>query len=149
MKPEVIIYTDGACSPNPGNGGWGVVLISQELQHRKELSGAEPNSTNNRMELTAAIEALQALRKPCRVTLYTDSQYLRNAFEQHWLENWLRKNWKTSTGKPVANQDLWQRLLELSRNHEVDWKWVKAHNGDPENERADALAVEARKSLDG
>ena len=148
-KETITIYTDGACSPNPGKGGWGAVLLAPERGLRKELSGAEPDSTNNRMELMAAIEGLRALRKPCRVTVFTDSQYLRNAFEQYWIRSWQQKNWKTAAGKAVANQDLWKTLLELTRQHEVTWKWVKAHDGNPENERADALAVAARKSLSG
>ncbi|MEE2717247.1 MAG: ribonuclease HI [SAR324 cluster bacterium] len=147
MKTHVEIYTDGACSPNPGTGGWGAVLISHEHNHRRELSGTEAESTNNRMELTAAIRALEALKQPCRVDLYTDSTYLKNAFEQGWLANWQRKNWKTKDRKPVANQDLWQVLLKLDRQHEVKWLWVKGHAGHPENDRADELAVAARKSL--
>ena len=144
---HVVIYTDGACSPNPGTGGWGAVLISQKHQQRKELSGAEADTTNNRMELTAAVEALSALKQPCRVELYTDSSYLRNAFEQKWLQNWQLKNWRTSGGKAVLNRDLWEKLLKLDQLHQVSWHWVKAHAGDPENERADALAVAARKEL--
>ena len=145
---HVVIYTDGACSPNPGTGGWGAVLISQKHQQRKELSGAEADTTNNRMELTAAVEALSALKQPCRVELYTDSSYLRNAFEQKWLQNWQLKNWRTSGGKTVLNRDLWEKLLRLDQLHRVNWRWVKAHAGDPENERADALAVAARKELE-
>ena len=147
MKPHVEIYTDGACSPNPGTGGWGAVLISREHDHRRELSGAEADSTNNRMELNAAIRALEALKQPCRVDLYTDSTYLKNAFEQGWLENWQRKRWKTKGGKPVANQDLWQALLKLEGQHEGNWRWVKGHAGHPENDRADELAVAARMEL--
>ena len=144
---HVVIYTDGACSPNPGIGGWGAVLISKQHQQRKEISGSETSTTNNRMELTAAVEALQSLKQPCMVELYTDSSYLRNAFEQKWLQNWQRKNWRTSSGKPVLNRDLWEKLLHLDELHQVAWHWVKAHAGDPENERADALAVDARKAL--
>jgi ribonuclease HI len=147
MKPQIEIYTDGACSPNPGTGGWGAVLISHAHDHRRELSGSEFDSTNNRMELTAAIHALTALKQPCGVELYTDSMYLKNAFEQGWLENWQRKRWKTKGGKPVANQDLWQALLKLDRQHEVNWRWVKGHAGHPENDRADELAVAARMQL--
>ncbi|HIL88637.1 MAG TPA: ribonuclease HI [Deltaproteobacteria bacterium] len=147
MKPHVEIYTDGACSPNPGTGGWGAVLISREHDHRRELSGAEADSTNNRMELNAAIRALEALKQPCRVDLYTDSTYLKNAFEQGWLANWQRKRWKTKGGKSVANQDLWKALLTLDRRHEVKWRWVKGHAGHPENDRADELAVAARMQL--
>lgn len=147
MKPHVEIYTDGACSPNPGTGGWGAVLISREHDHRRELSGAEADSTNNRMELNAAIRALEALKQPCRVDLYTDSTYLKNAFEQGWLANWQRKRWKTKGGKSVANQDLWKALLKLDCHHEVKWRWVKGHAGHPENDRADELAVAARMQL--
>ena len=147
MKPHVEIYTDGACYPNPGTGGWGAVLISREHDHRRELSGAEADSTNNRMELNAAIRALEALKQPCRVDLYTDSTYLKNAFEQGWLANWQRKRWKTKGGKSVANQDLWEALLKLDCHHEVKWRWVKGHAGHPENDRADELAVAARMQL--
>ena len=144
---HVLIYTDGACSPNPGMGGWGAVLISKKHQQRKEISGSEASTTNNRMELTAAVEALSSLKQPCRVELYTDSSYLRNAFEQKWLQNWQSKNWRTSGGKPVLNRDLWEKLLKVSQLHEVAWHWVKAHAGNSENERADALAVNARIEL--
>ncbi len=143
---HVEIHTDGACSPNPGNGGWAAVLLMGE--HRREISGAEANTTNNRMELIAAIRALQALKRPCQVTLYTDSQYLKNAFTQKWLENWQRNGWRTKGGKgKVLNQDLWQELLLLTATHHVEWKWVKGHAGHPENERCDELAVAARKTL--
>lgn len=142
---EVEIYTDGACSPNPGMGGWGVVLISRKHEHRRELSGAQADTTNNRMEMTAAIKGLEALKHACRVSLHTDSSYLRNAFEQHWLQNWQRKNWRTSNGTPVLNRDLWERLLELSKIHQVTWHWVRGHSGHPENTRCDTLAVAARK----
>lgn len=146
-KNTVIIYTDGACSPNPGIGGWGAVLISKEHELRTELSGSEVDSTNNRMELTAAINALRALKKPCQVRLFTDSSYLKNAFELKWLNNWKTKNWKTKGGKPVANKDLWLLLLEVSNKHQVSWHWVKGHSGDPENDRCDELAVNARLEL--
>ena len=144
-KTKVKIFTDGACSPNPGVGGWGAVLISSKHNLRTELSGAEADSTNNRMEMMAAIKALEALKKPCIVDLYTDSNYLKYAFEKKWLENWQKKGWKTKTGNPVANKDLWILLLEIIRNHEVSWYWVKGHAGHPENERCDELAVKARK----
>ncbi len=147
LETEIEIYTDGACSPNPGTGGWGVVLISRKHEYRKELSGAEGNTTNNRMELTAAIKGLEALKYPCRVALHTDSSYLRNAFEQQWLNNWQRKNWRTSNGTQVLNRDLWERLLELSEIHHVKWHWVRGHSGHPENIRCDKLAVVARKKL--
>ena len=145
---HVDIYTDGACSPNPGVGGWGALLISRSHSKRLEISGSESETTNNRMELTAAIEALKALKQPCEVALYTDSIYLRNAFEESWLESWQKKNWKTSSGKKVLNRDLWEKLLKLSGLHNIKWHWVKGHEGHPENERADELAVEARKRLD-
>ncbi len=144
-KDKVEIYTDGACSPNPGVGGWGAVLISSKHNLRTEISGAEAKSTNNRMEMTAAIKALEALKKPCVVKLYTDSSYLKNAFEQKWLKNWQNTGWKTKDKKPVANKDLWLRLLEVSGDHEVSWHWVKGHSGHPENVRCDELAVQARK----
>ena len=139
---HVIIYTDGACSYNPGPGGWGCVLIYKE--HRKEASGSEPQTTNNRMELTAAIEALRLLKRGCFVDLYTDSAYLCNAFERNWLSNWKRKNWKTSTGSDVLNRDLWERLLELTKIHKVSWHWVKGHADDEKNNRCDELVRIAR-----
>jgi ribonuclease HI len=134
---EVEVYTDGACRGNPGPGGWGAVLVSGA--HRRELHGGEPLTTNNRMEMTAAIEALAALRRPCRVQLYTDSQYLRNGITE-WLPQWKRRGWKTADRKPVKNVDLWQRLEEEIVRHEVRWHWVKGHAGHAGNERADALA---------
>lgn len=146
--PLVHIYCDGACSPNPGLGGWGSILISPAHGHfRKELSGAEPDTTNNRMELTAALMALRALKTPCRVQLFTDSQYVRNAFEEKWLDKWQRTGWKTSSKQPVQNADLWQALVEQAKAHEVSWHWVRGHSGHEENERADALAVAARLAL--
>ena len=146
--PRVDIFCDGACSPNPGIGGWGSILVS--LAHaaaRKELSGAEPQTTNNRMELTAALMALRALKAPCEVRVFTDSQYVRNAFEERWLDKWQRTGWKTSAKQPVQNADLWQALLEQTRVHRVQWHWVRGHAGHVENERADALAVAARLAL--
>ena len=141
------LHTDGGCSPNPGPGGWGFVLDTPGGD-RLERCGGEPESTNNRMELLAAIRALQALKRPCSVELHTDSSYLRNAFAQGWLENWQRNGWRTKGGKgKVLNQDLWQELIHLTTTHQVQWHWVKAHAGHPENERADELAVEARKEL--
>jgi ribonuclease HI len=134
---RVEVYTDGACRGNPGPGGWGVVLRYGE--HEKELWGSEGQTTNNRMELTAAIEALRALTRRCRVDLYTDSQYVRMGITE-WLANWKRKGWKNAARKPVKNQDLWQVLDEEAGRHEVHWHWVKGHSGHPENERADALA---------
>jgi ribonuclease HI len=134
---RVEVYTDGACRGNPGPGGWGVVLRYGE--HEKELWGGEGQTTNNRMELTAAIEALRALTRRCRVDLYTDSQYVRMGITE-WLANWKRKGWKNAARKPVKNQDLWQVLDAEAGRHEVHWHWVKGHSGHPENERADALA---------
>jgi ribonuclease HI len=134
---RVEVYTDGACRGNPGPGGWGVVLRYGE--HEKELWGGEDQTTNNRMELTAAIEALRALTRRCRVDLYTDSQYVRMGITE-WLANWKRKGWKNAARKPVKNQDLWQVLDSEAGRHEVHWHWVKGHSGHPENERADALA---------
>lgn len=148
--PFVEIYTDGACSPNPGVGGWGVILISwAHAGARKELSGAEPSATNNRMELLAAIEGLRALTRRCRVRLSTDSEYLQRAFADGRIARWQARGWKNAKGKAVANVDLWRELLRLTDEHEIEWSWVRAHVGHPENTRADALAVEARRQLAG
>lgn len=136
-KPEVDIFTDGACSGNPGPGGWGAVLISGP--HRKELSGGDRQTTNNQMELQAAIEALDALKRPSRVTLYTDSNYVKNGITS-WIHGWKRNGWRTSNRKPVKNVALWQRLDEATQRHEITWRWLKGHAGHPENERADELA---------
>ena len=143
-KQKVIIHTDGACLGNPGPGGWGAVLASGK--HEKELSGTEENSTNNRMEIMAAIAALEALKKPCVVELYTDSVYLKDGVTK-WLEGWKAKGWKTAAKKPVKNQDLWQRLDLILPRHDISWHWVKGHNGDPGNEKADLLATTAAKTL--
>lgn len=137
---DIEIYTDGACRGNPGPGGWGALLIAGEA--RRELSGAEPATTNNRMEMMGAIEALKALKRPVRVTLYTDSKYVCTGIEE-WLPNWKKRGWKTADRKPVKNQDLWQALDEARTPHEVTWKWVKGHAGNEGNERVDALANEA------
>ena len=134
---EVVIYTDGACSGNPGPGGWGVVMRWQGKE--KELYGFEPVTTNNRMELMAAIQALEALQRPTTVSLHTDSTYVLNGITK-WIQGWQRNGWKTAAKKPVKNDDLWRRLIEAMRPHDVDWVWVKGHAGDPGNERADALA---------
>ena len=134
---DVVIYTDGACKGNPGPGGWGAFLRAGE--HTKELFGGERLTTNNRMELTAPIEALSSLTQPCNVAIYTDSQYLRNGIGT-WIHGWKARGWKTADHKPVKNVDLWQRLDALVQQHRVSWHWVKAHAGDPGNERADALA---------
>ncbi|ASP36222.1 ribonuclease HI [Labrenzia sp. VG12] len=134
---RVTIYTDGACSGNPGPGGWGVIL--RFGAHEKELQGGEAETTNNRMELTAAIEALNALKRPCAIDLYTDSTYVRSGIRE-WLAGWKRKNWRTSQNKPVKNADLWQALDAARERHDVTWHWVKGHAGHPDNERADELA---------
>jgi ribonuclease HI len=134
---HVEAFTDGACRGNPGPGGWGVVLRAGA--HEKELSGGELATTNNRMELTAAIEALRALKRPCRVDIYTDSTYVRSGITE-WLPAWRKRGWKTADKKPVKNQDLWETLHALTQMHDVQWHWVKGHAGHPENERADALA---------
>ena len=137
MQSIVEIFTDGACRGNPGPGGWGVVLRFNETE--KELYGAETQTTNNRMELTAAIKALESLNRPCQVRLTTDSEYVMNGITQ-WLDGWKRRNWKTANKKPVKNVDLWQQLDEVRQPHEIEWCWVKGHSGHDENERADALA---------
>jgi ribonuclease HI len=137
MTPGVVIYTDGACSGNPGLGGWGAILMFGA--HERELWGGEPATTNNRMELMAAIAALEALTRPCEVTLFTDSQYLRQGITE-WLAGWKARGWRTADKKPVKNEDLWRRLDLARAHHRVQWKWVKGHAGDPLNERADALA---------
>ena len=142
MSDTIEIWTDGACSGNPGPGGWGAVLKSGE--HEKELFGGEAETTNNRMELTAAIEALNALKKPSRVILHTDSTYVKDGLTK-WIHGWKKKGWKTAAKKPVKNQDLWQALDEANQRHEVDWRWVKGHAGDEGNERADALARQGAK----
>ncbi len=136
----VEIHSDGACRGNPGPGGWGAVLSTG--RHCRELSGAEAATTNNRMELTAAVEALKALKRPCRVRLYTDSTYVQRGITE-WLERWKRNGWRTADRKPVRNQDLWQALDEAASRHDIDWHWVKGHAGNAGNERADRLANEA------
>jgi len=140
MSERVEIYSDGACRGNPGPGGWGVLLRYQGSE--RELSGAERQTTNNRMELLAAIRGLQALSRPCRVRLVSDSTYL-NLGITRWLPDWKRRNWKTSDRKPVKNVDLWRELEAAAAAHEIKWEWVKGHSGHPENERADTLANEA------
>lgn len=142
---KVIIYTDGACSGNPGPGGWGAVLLYNEI--RKEISGGEAPSTNNRMEIMAAIAALESLKEPCEADLYSDSAYLVNAFKQGWLENWQKNGWKTSKKQPVENQDLWKRLLLQTRKHQVTWHKVKGHAENKENNRCDELARNAIANL--
>jgi ribonuclease HI len=140
MTNRVWIYTDGACRGNPGPGGWGAIL--RQGDNEKELYGAEAQTTNNRMELMAAIQALQALKRPCDVTLTTDSQYVRKGITE-WLPQWKRRNWMTADRQPVKNRDLWERLECAILQHRVQWDWIKGHSGHPENERADALANRA------
>jgi ribonuclease HI len=135
--PEVEIFTDGACSGNPGPGGWGAILRYGGVE--KELAGGEPQTTNNRMELMAAIMGLEALKRPCNVRLYTDSRYLRDGITQ-WLPGWKARGWRTAAKAPVKNLDLWQRLQQAAEPHQIEWHWVRGHSGHPENERADALA---------
>ena len=134
---RVEIYTDGACRGNPGVGGWGAILRSGGRE--RELSGGDPATTNNRMELTAAIRALEALKCRCAVALYTDSQYVRQGITT-WLADWKRRDWRTADRKPVKNRDLWEQLDALAAQHDIEWHWVRGHDGHPENERADALA---------
>lgn len=147
-KPRVIIYTDGGASPNPGLGGWGAVLISPAHDEakggRRELYGSEPDTTNNRMELTAAIMALRALKYPCAVDLYTDSSYMKNAFTKGWLKKWQGNGWKTSNKEPVLNKDLWEELFDLSTKHDIDWHWTKGHASDAYNNLCDALVQKAK-----
>jgi ribonuclease HI len=138
-EPHVTIYTDGACSGNPGPGGWAAILMFGD--HEKELNGGEPSTTNNRMELTAAIAAVEALKRPCSVDLHTDSQYLRNGILS-WIEQWKRNGWRTADRKPVKNDDLWKRLDAALAPHRVRWHWVRGHAGHALNERADRLARE-------
>lgn len=133
----VELYTDGACRGNPGPGGWGVLMHYRD--HEKELHGGEPNTTNNRMELMAAIQALESLTRPCAVKLYTDSKYVMQGITE-WIDNWKAKGWKTAARKPVKNVDLWQRLDQARQRHQVEWIWVKGHSGHDGNERADELA---------
>ncbi|MCS6765984.1 MAG: ribonuclease HI [Candidatus Protistobacter heckmanni] len=134
---EVRIYTDGACKGNPGPGGWGALLVYGE--HEKELFGGEPNTTNNRMELLAVIRSLEALKQPCKIEVYTDSQYVQKGISE-WIKGWKARNWLTAAREPVKNADLWRELDALRQNHEVTWHWVRGHNGHPGNERADQLA---------
>lgn len=141
---HVVIYTDGGASPNPGLGGWAAILYSPEHNAKREIYGAEDNTTNNRMELTAAIMALEALKRPCDVDLHTDSAYLQNAFVKRWLVNWQKNNWRTSSGGDVLNRDLWEKLIQLTKIHRVKWHWVKGHADDDMNNRCDELVHRAR-----
>ncbi len=145
QENAVEIWTDGGCRPNPGPGGWAAILKFKGTT--KELSGGEMETTNNRMELTAAAEALSALTRPCRVILNTDSQYLKDGITR-WHTGWVRKNWRTAGGDPVKNMDLWKRILDAAKPHEIEWKWVRGHSGNPMNERADELATQARERLE-
>ena len=144
-KSQVIIYTDGACSGNPGPGGWGALLRYQEQE--KELSGGEPHTTNNRMEMMAVIQAIKAIKKPCVLKIHSDSALIINAMTKGWIESWQSKGWKKADKKPVENQDLWLELLAVMQGHEVEWIKVKGHAGIPDNERVDQLAVEAAKQF--
>jgi len=141
---EVEIFTDGACKGNPGPGGWGALIRAGEKE--KELSGGEALTTNNRMELMAAIEGLNALKRPCRVIVSTDSNYVKDGITK-WVHGWKRNGWRTADRKPVKNVELWQALLEAAARHQVEWRWVRGHNGHPENERADALACAAAETM--
>ena len=142
MKP-VEIFTDGACKGNPGKGGWGALLRMGEAE--KELSGSDPATTNNRMEMMAVLRALQALREPCAVRLHTDSRYVIDGMTK-WMFGWIKKGWKTADNKPVKNEDLWRALADAAKGHKVDWIWVKGHSGHAENERVDKLASDAAKA---
>ena len=146
MSDKVEIFTDGACSGNPGPGGWGAILRYKGVE--KELSGGEAATTNNRMEMMAAIVALETLSRPCALTLYTDSQYVMKGMTE-WLRGWKARGWKTADNKPVKNDDLWKRLDAACARHKVDWRWVKGHAGHPENERADQLARDGIKTVLG
>ena len=142
---RVTIYTDGACSGNPGPGGWAAILMYKDK--RRELSGGCVNTTNNRMEMTAAIMALKALKEPCSVDLYTDSAYLSNCFNEHWIDNWVRRGWKKADKKPALNPDLWETLLDLTDRHEMRYHWVKGHADNEYNNRCDRLAVSEREKF--
>lgn len=146
-SPDLVeIWTDGGCKPNPGPGGWAAIMRCRDVE--RCLSGAEIATTNNRMELTAAAEALESLKRPCHVVIHTDSQYLKNGITR-WITGWVRKGWRGSVGDPVANIDLWKRILAAGEIHRVEWKWVRGHDGNDMNERADRLATEARRAAFG
>jgi ribonuclease HI len=140
----VEIWTDGGCKPNPGPGGWAAIMRFGE--HERELTGGDPQTTNNRMELTAAAASLEALKRACKVILHTDSEYVRNGITR-WTTGWVRRNWRNASGDPVKNMDLWRRLLDAAAPHEIEWRWVRGHAGDAMNERADRLATLARETL--
>lgn len=141
---KIILYTDGACSGNPGPGGWGALLIYGKIE--REISGGEPDTTNNRMELMATIQGLKQLKEPCAVTIYTDSKYVLQGFTE-WLPGWKKRGWKTADKSPVKNVDLWQALEQAASTHQLQWHWVKGHSGDTYNDRVDALAVAAAQRL--
>ncbi|MGB4609717.1 MAG: ribonuclease HI [Saccharofermentanales bacterium] len=142
-QSQVDIYTDGACSGNPGPGGWAAILKFGSFE--KEISGFEPDTTNNRMELIAAIKGLSELNRPCKVNLYSDSAYLVKAFNENWLENWQKNGWRNAAKQPVSNSDLWQQLLSIAAQHDINWIWVKGHGDNPYNNRCDELAVQEIK----
>ena len=144
QNKTVYLYTDGACKGNPGKGGWGVLM--RYGSHEKELFGGEAHTTNNRMELTAIIQGLAALNRPCAVVIYTDSQYVKNGMEK-WIHGWKKNGWKTASKQPVKNEDLWQQLDQLAAQHQIQWQWVRGHTGHAENERADALANQGVASV--
>lgn len=146
MNKEVIIYTDGACSGNPGPGGWGTILMYKDT--KKEISGYKKDTTNNVMEITAVIEGLKLLKEPCKVQIYSDSAYVVNAFNQHWLENWIKKNWQNSKKEPVKNKELWLELYALVKQHEVEFIKVKGHSDNEFNNRCDELARNAITKID-
>lgn len=143
----VRIYTDGACSGNPGPGGWGAILRCDNPPAEKEISGGEPHTTNNRMEILAVVNAVELLKVSCNITIYTDSKYVCEAFQKRWVNNWQRNGWLTASKQPVKNRELWERLLAALQKHKVGWQWVKGHNEHPENERCDRLAVRAREAV--
>lgn len=145
MNKEVIIYTDGACSGNPGPGGWGTILMYKDT--KKEISGGNPDTTNNVMEITAVIEGLKLLKEPCKVQVYSDSAYVVNAFNQHWIENWIKKNWQNSKKEPVKNKELWLELYALVKQHEVEFIKVKGHSDNEFNNRCDELARNAISNI--
>jgi ribonuclease HI len=145
-RKHVYIYTDGSCDTTSGDGGWAYLLVYGKV--KKEMADFEANTTNNRMELTAAVKALEVLKEPCEVTLTTDSQYLRKAFTEGWLDKWQRNGWKTASKDSVKNQDLWEELLTLTKKHTLKWEWTQGHAGHTENERVDRLALAARKKGD-
>lgn len=148
ITPEVTLYADGACTGNPGPGGWGAILISTGTGRRIEMSGSDPDTTNNRMEMTAVIEGLRRLKRPCRVHIVTDSKYLVDGMKS-WIHSWRRNGWKTADRKPVRNRELWEELIRLSDTHEADFQWIRGHAGHEENERCDKMAVDAYKALLG